>query len=58
MGWGVIIKEMCVGMCFVRTNVHKCAHSYIASVLIVILWMGPMSRRVSEGETKCVRTRV
>lgn len=22
---GVIIKQMCVGMCFVRANVHMCA---------------------------------
>lgn len=32
---GVVIKQMCVGMCFVRENVHMYACLYTVFVLIV-----------------------
>lgn len=50
---GVIIKQMCVGMCFIRANVHMCACPYTVLVLIVFVWTNPMSLSVG---TRCVWT--
>lgn len=36
---GVVIKQICVGMCFV--NVHMCARSY--GVIVLIVFLSPMS---------------
>lgn len=51
---GVIMKQMCLGMCFVRANVHMCARSCTVFVLIVFSGMGPTSLWARIAETRCV----